>query len=142
MFVLIASINVAANAGNDPGYLACVGPVPLRFRAVPAPITNVFVLPPPLPEPVALPKPDTNAPVMVPSASLPAEPAAIINEVSSAPPEPPHQDEVVSPQMFLKYFNKGTNGNSTTVIAPLDFTPPKVAEPAASGSKATYSTGP
>jgi hypothetical protein len=84
------------------------------------------------------PKMDTNAAVTMPAP--PPEPAAVTNEVSSASPEPQRSDEVVSPQMFLKYFSKGTNGhNSTTVVAPLDFNPPKTGD--VPRSSATYSTG-
>ena len=130
------------------GYLRIVGPVALRFLPVPAPVTNQFVLPPP-PPPVLEIKVDTNAPVFPPVPASAHE--EITNEASSAPPpplpEPPRQDEVVSPQVFLKYFNKGTNGIgnngtngvSTTVVAPLDFNPPKA--PDIAPSKATFSTG-
>jgi hypothetical protein len=44
---------------------------------------------------------------------------------------------VVSPQMLLKYFNKSTNGNTTGVIAPIQFSPPQSI--GAPSSTATYS---
>lgn len=56
------------------------------------------------------------------------------------PIEQTRPEDVVSPQMLLKFFNKGTNGAATSVTVPLDFTPPRPAEP--SNSKASYSTGP
>ncbi|HEX3797621.1 MAG TPA: hypothetical protein VH413_02875 [Verrucomicrobiae bacterium] len=145
--MLAAALNLTAVAAEGPGYLRTVGPVGLRFFPMPVPMTNQIVLPPPPPpiEPVVVPKADTNAVVVPP----PVEHEAITNEASSLPPalpEPQRSDDVVSPQVFLKYFNKstngvsGTNGSSATVAAPLDFTPPKAAEPAP--SKAAYSTGP
>jgi hypothetical protein len=141
--VLIGSLSLAALAAASPGYLPCIGPASLRFRPVPAPVTNQFVLPAPepLPEPAAIaPKPEIPtppAPVIVPP-----EPAAVTNQVSSAPAGSPPPDEVVSPQMLLRYFSKSTNGTSSGIIAPMDFTPPKAVDPASSSSKATYSTGP
>jgi hypothetical protein len=139
--VLAGALAVAGFAAASPGYLPCVGPAPLRFRP-PPPVINQIVLAAPEVEPVptvASPVPFGPMPEL-PPAPPPTEPPAIINHVSSGIPDTTRPEEVVSPQMLLKYFNKSTNGTSSSVITPLDFTPPKSPEPPP--SKATYSTGP
>ena len=146
--VLLVILAVSPIHAADPGYLPRIGPTPLRFRPVPLPMTNQLALPAPASDPEAEPEPEPTAPkddkptaaATTPAPSPAPAPAAVVNEVSSGPSEPTQSDEVVSPQMLLKYFNKSTNGTSSTVIAPLDFTPPKPVEP--NSSKATYSTGP
>ncbi len=104
------------------------------------PPTNTFKLPPPPPPVVADPE------VKIPAPTNNTE--SVVTKVSSAPPVQTNEiggtgdltpDGVVSPQMLLKFFNKSTNGPSTTVIAPMDFRPPN---PTPLPSKATYSTGP
>jgi hypothetical protein len=67
------------------------------------------------------------------------EPAAVTNQAVVLP-EPARHDDVVSPQMLLKYFNKSTNGATTGVLAPFEFSPPQTGEPPS--SKATYSHSP
>jgi hypothetical protein len=138
--IFACALAVASVAAAGSGYLACVGPAPLRFREVPPPVTNQVVLAVPDPEPVATiasPAPFGPMPELRPPSS---EPPAITNEAASAIPDTTSPEEVVSPQMLLKYFNKSTNGASSSVVMPMGFTPPKSPEPPA--SKATYSTGP
>ncbi len=137
------SIAVCALA-DDSGYLRVVGPAPLRFRAKPAPL----VTPPapvetsPAPVVPAVVTPDFS---VVPNLlSIPTAPAPVITEAPTATTsdtnaviEPARSEEVVSPQMLLKYFNKSTNGTTTGIIAPIQFSP---AQPAsAPSSTATYS---
>jgi hypothetical protein len=152
-FLLIAPIclticlGIAVCAwGDDSGYLRVVGPAPLRFRPAPHPI---ITLPPPAPAaveaspapaipgggtpdfsvvPSLLPAPPLTAPVTVQA------PTATTNETIIEPARP---EDVVSPQMLLKYFNKSTNGNTTGVIAPIQFSPPQPI--GAPSSTATYS---
>jgi hypothetical protein len=82
---------------------------------------NTVIVPPPAVEPVVMEAAsDTN---QIQSLTLPSNP-----------------DEVVSPQMLLRYFNKSTNGASASVIAPMEFTPPPAAP--APSSKASFSTSP
>jgi hypothetical protein len=147
LFVMVSLgiLAVSPIHAADPGYLPRIGPASLRFRSVPTAATNQLVLSAPEPDPEAeleptAPKDDKPTAATIPAPTPTPAPAAIVNEVSSGPTEPTPPDEVVSPQMLLKYFNKSTNGTSSTVIAPLDFTPPKPVEP--NSSKATYSTGP
>lgn len=138
--ILASALPAAGLAGVGAGYLPRVGPAPLRFRPAPAPVIHHFVPPPA--EPVAssaVAAPATNAPLPVPPP--PAKSPAIINHVASGVPDTARPEDVVSPQMLLKDFNKGTNGASTSVIAPVDFGPTQQpVEPLK--SKASYSTGP
>lgn len=144
---------LSVRAGGDPtppGYLAVVGPSALRFAAMPRPFTNLFILLPPAP---VIPPAPTNAPPAVTNSDdselppqpqvtvTPPVPVMVTNQVIVVPPPDTGVPvNVISPQMFLKYFSKGTNGGaSSTIIAPLDFTPPRSTPPP---SSATYSTSP
>jgi hypothetical protein len=132
---LVVAVAMAQFAGAETsGYLPTVGPASLRYQIIPPMVTNQVVLPPP-PAPVAE--------VVEPPAPVAPAPKAppVITNVGSSAPELAHPEDVVSPQMLLKYFNKSTNGSSLGIVAPLNFTPPKTAEPAPASS-ATYSTGP
>jgi hypothetical protein len=142
-FIAVALLTLPVCAGNDQcAYLPAVGPSPLRFFAPLAPPVKTFTPPPPpAPEPPKPVKVELPPPTPPPAAVIP-EPAAVTNQAISGFSQPAQPEEVVSPQMLLKYFNKSSssNGVSATVIAPLDFTPPKPAE--APSSKATYTIGP
>ena len=144
MLTVYLAASLVSSGAAAPGYLATVGPAPLRFRSLITVVTPrsqpiVTVNQPPVAtvvtnESAATPAPhvtlDTNSPVIVPPT-----PAAITNEVYMTPALRP--DDVISPQMLLRYFNRSTNGTSTTILAPLNVTPAKPAEPPS--SKATYS---
>ncbi len=140
------------------GYLPMVGPAPLRYLTPPRPSTHHYLLPVPAPEPAPEPppklaeaklsaakaKPRKPAPPVAP-APTPAteEQSAVIYEAASGPPQtqPPATgpEEIISPQMFLKYFNQPTNAPVGTPRVPIvtpgapalptDFTPPKAAPP-------------
>lgn len=142
-FVFMA-VSLMAAASPGVGYLPRIGPAPLRFIASHWPCTNRFVLP--VPVPAAEPAPAVSQTDKVPpspAASAPKSPPGVVPRTDSAPPqaraESSAPESVIPAQMFLKYFDKSTN-NSAVPAAPLDFTPPKAAEP--TGSKATYSIGP
>jgi hypothetical protein len=142
LFVLIGSLIATVAGSPGPGYLALVGPAAFRFAPVARPCTNRFVLPAPVPVPVPAPVPLQIE--KAPTPPLPAPAPAVTNQgAASDATQPPvgsaPADGVVSPQMLLRFFNKSTN-NPASVIAPLDFTPPKAA--VAAPSSATYSTGP
>jgi hypothetical protein len=151
-FICLVFFTMRAPASSDAtGYLACVGPAPLRFCSLPRIFTNIFVLPPPSPSvaaptnepPPVAPNPETSRHVPVPSASAPIlDPQAGTNQTANVNlPDLTVPGSVVSPQMFLKYFSKSTNGSAnSTIISPLDFTPPRAAP--APSSKATYSITP
>jgi hypothetical protein len=140
-----ASLGVATAAMAFPGYLAVVGPVPLRFYTVAKPAVKpaAFVLPAPKPEPapaVVLPavKP-TVAPAPVPTpAPTTAAVLPVPEPVPAQPVFPPAgPPEVISPQMFLQFFSHSTNGTGSVAM-------PYVAPPQAppGQSSATFSTGP
>lgn len=128
-----------AFGGDHSGYLARIGPAPLRFQP-PSKGPEVTVTLPPL--------------VMSDPPAPPSEPAVIITndtvtveEPSETAPTPlPQQPAVVvepafTPQMLLQYFNhKGTNGNGneSSVILPYQFLPPLNPTIPAPPSKATY----
>jgi hypothetical protein len=142
---LLALLGGFASAAPTIGYLPVVGPAPLRFIIAPRVLTNQFrpVLPPPEPARVFMPTEPIQPPPAEPAVVHPQEPArdtpAAATPLRELPMEAAPADEVVSPQMFLKFFNKSIN-ISNSVAAPVDFMPPKIAEPPV--SKATYSTGP
>jgi len=140
-FAVAGILSAAALASADPGYLPRVGPASLRFRPAPQPATGHFVLPPlevaPEPPPVAVtPAAKPTAPAVTNSAAT--ETTVISSEIPAAP-EPARADDVVSPQMLMRFFSKSTNGTATSVIAPIQFTPPKAETPP---SKAAFTTGP
>ena len=129
------------------GYLPTVGPVPIRFRAVAPPVTNLMKMPLPAPEspaPVApAPAVVAPAPAVQPVPVVQVAPKTNSVAVDTQPePEPiyPNSQPRVSAQMLLKYFNHSTNGPGTGIIAPLDFAPP--AAGTTPPSTATYTTDP
>jgi hypothetical protein len=139
-----------------PGYLPAVGPSPLRILPIVVPMTNVVVnaeeAPPkpsaPPPEPPAVKPVETNT--VAKAAPVPPPAPAEAAPTNAPPVEHSVGDQVISPQMFLQYFN---SGKVITSSKPLDFTPPQAASqapPPASaqttgspgGSKSSYSTAP
>jgi hypothetical protein len=145
-----------AVAWTGPGYLATVGPAPLRFwspaRPQPAPVaTNT---PPPVvsaqtgtPDPydylaafgspTTVPMPQTTSNVEMNAASQPPQQPGALQPVASQPGALQPGD-VVSPQMLLQYFNKNTNGTGAGIIAPVNLSAPHNNTPPPSSS-ATYS---
>jgi hypothetical protein len=115
------------------GYLARVGPAPLRFQT-PARPEDVTVVLPPLamrdPEPVleflGPPMPETPlAPMVLEAASEPALP-------------PPTQGtQVLTPQMLIQFFSGDSTNHDYNVVAPIPFSPPP-ANISAPPSRATY----
>jgi hypothetical protein len=144
---IFLSIGVCA-FGDESGYLRVVGPAPLRFRPPPHPASLPSVPPPapaeasPAPVVPAVAVPDFSVvPSLLPT---PPAPAPATTQAPTAPSsdtnpviEPARSEDVVSPQMLLKYFNKSTNGTTTGIIAPIQFAPPQPGS--APSSTATYS---
>lgn len=132
VFLAVAS---PATASPRLGYLPWIGPAPLRFLAVVIPSTNIVVLPtsaPPIePEPIhvqmakaglfgpPMPTPEQLMEARSSDAGTALPPGLTDSTADQVPP-----DVVISPQMLLKYFNRNTNG-SATVVAPVNFNPPK-----------------
>lgn len=145
-FILLSTFSAAALASADTGYLPRVGPAPLRFQSVPKPATNHYLLPPrepvPEPQPVAA-KSEVKPPAPAVTASAPGETTVISSQIPASATEPDpvpgRSEDVISPQMLLRYFSKSTNGTSTSIVAPIQFTPPKTETPP---SKASFTTSP
>ena len=145
--IAIASLALLACAWVDRGYLAAIGPAAAAVQRAADGCPPQVIHSAPAASAIGTrtsetrrrPKPRRFADPP-PSAAVTPEPSARTNEVSSVHVEPDRPEEVVSPQMLIKYFNKSTNGVTSSVILPADFTPPKPAEPPS--SKATYSIGP
>ncbi len=142
--ILAAFLGLGMVAWAGQGYLVA-GPVALRFSP---PAKPAQPLPYSALAPVAKPETTNTTPAAV------EHHAAVTN---AAPTVMAHQPEpvpvvvqtnlvvgvqadpdTVSPQMLLKYFNKSTNGASSTILTPFNFAPPT--QPPA--SKATYSKAP
>jgi hypothetical protein len=106
---------------HAPGYLAVIGPAPLRFAPVPVVVTNkLVVLPAPAPAPApveAAPPPEKPVSRVVVPATPATDHSAVIMEATSGTPQTQPQppintaspEAVVSPEMLLKFF-KPSNG--------------------------------
>lgn len=142
---------VAVAAAANPGYLAIVGPPALRFDLSPKLDAIKVTLPPllvpetnqltaaiePAPPPPALPPPPaaTNPP------PLQFNIFGTTDVMTNLAPLPVREAEVVSPQIWLKYFARNTNaGTAGAIAAPIGFLPPQPITPPS--SKSTYRTGP
>ena len=152
---------VAAHTGDASDYLAAIGPAPLRFQK-PALAASLALPPllmhdpgPPHPEVVptnsapvdADPRPAAEAPASASAPALPPVPVATPThavDVVLPPPDlpPPARSDpdappILSPQMLLHFFNKwsGTNSvSTTTIVAPVEFIPPRPSAPPSSTS--------
>lgn len=143
---------LAADSGHClPGYLAVVGPAPLRFAKPPKIPDAKFNLP--MPPPLAN-QPDlsdliSKIPPLNPPPPAPVrtvvQPVVVVQPPGQpqAPLAPAVQDGVVSAQMLLKYFDKASTNAAPggAVVAPLEFNPPQMAPPP-NQSSASFSTGP
>jgi hypothetical protein len=118
------------------GYLAVVGPAPLRFGAAPDHTRDFIKLPPPEPAQVdSVPaSPSSEQTELTDPFTLPEmlEPAAdkgsILMEAVSPPPvveAPVVGQQPISPHVFLQYFSGATNAPAPNAAAPVDFTPPR-----------------
>jgi hypothetical protein len=134
---------------DSPGYLATVGPNSLRFQEPvvekPAPPPEMTNDAPPVVS-VPLPEPPKQKPAVTDvdasmNNQLPV-PDSITgtNQVSAIPMSgiPAQNNDVVSPQMLLKFFNKGTNAIGQ-VYVPIGSAVVNPSEPLK--SKATYTIG-
>jgi hypothetical protein len=160
----ILCLAIPAIAWTGPGYLATVGPAPLRFwsppHVKPAPVSVKTDTPPaavsastetpdpydflaafgsPTSVPIPMPMPQVTTNVEMNAASQPPQQPVTPQPVASQPGALQPSD-VVSPQMLLQYFNKGTNGNGAAagIIAPIDLSVPHNNTPPPPSS-ATYS---
>lgn len=88
LFALVLSCPLALSASAGVGYLAIIGPAPLRFETRPRPIPSALALLPPLrlEEPLP-PAPPTNALALL-TATNPQPAVAVAGPVAVAPPAP------------------------------------------------------
>lgn len=156
-FIFIALGLTAVTMAGTPDYLPNVGPVGLQFapaRKSVVPVTLPALPAPPMvttddsashPEPVTIPtgEPDpepakqnlmANPPVVV----LEPANAALTNAVGPLIGPLVETNNVVTPQMFLRFFSPNPNGPSreAVIVAPPGFSP---ALPPPASSTATYS---
>lgn len=126
----------AISFGSKPvGYLAKIGPAPLRFQSPPKGPEVTVILPPlKMTEPPAELREVTTNDIAVVEAP-----------VQPAPPPPPVvvQQPVVTepaftPQMLLQFFNRNSTNYDTSLVVPYQFTPPVAPIIPAPPSKATY----
>ena len=123
--------------GNPTGYLARIGPAPLRFAA-PSKGPEITVNLPPLvmsDPPAPVHEVTTNETVTVEA------PPQQVATTSPAPEPTVVMEPAFTPQMLLQFFNR--NGANATnrepaVVVPYEFTPPGSAVIPAPPSKATY----
>ncbi len=165
LLALISFVALSASAGA--GYLAVIGPAPLRFEGRARPVPHAIAMLPPLlmQDPVP-PAPPTNAVALATTNPPPpavAQPIPVITNVAVAtvtvtnapivfPPTaiPPATGPLLSPmfdpsdpnslltaQMLIRYFRPVGTNGGTAVIGPLFLPPPPPQPPS---SKATYST--
>ena len=137
---LIGAVLVYAGPPPGVGYLARVGPAPLRFRAVSARLNPTTVLPP-----LKMNDDVTNAPAAIPIQTTEPEPAPpASNELVFQGPEPlatvitnelPAAEIPSGPQLLLRYFGHSTNYDGS-ISTSVEFTPPSPPPPR--GSTATY----
>lgn len=140
-------LTLAATAAAHSGYLALVGPPPLRFESRMHPGVARLALPPLAVQTNDAPKAAEVLPVgpMPPPAEsagntnlLPIE----INIFESVEPpahlatNPVEGTDMVLPQVWLKYFARSTNAAvNSGVIVPVGFLPPQTVELPASKAK-------
>lgn len=145
----LAVLLAVSSAGAGVGYLPTVGPVPLRFETPPAPKPAHRPLPP-------LEQFDASRPAVpcesaaADAALAPAQPSGEpVSAVSPAPlpavtnlvQAPPPVAEVVTPQMFVKYFTGArSNAPANAVFLPVGFRP--ALPNTGNSSTATYTVGP
>jgi hypothetical protein len=135
---LTAIATIWLGAKPTVGYLARVGPAPLRFQPPPKAAEVTVALPP-----LAMKDPEPVIEYYGPPAPL-EEP--IVTTVTSSTNAAPVQPQVaapdvsaLSPQMLIQYFNDRSRSNQDySVLLPFNFSPPPAATIPPPPSKATY----
>lgn len=138
-----------AQGKGAPGYLAMLGPSPLRFAkrveasvVEPLPPAEKEVAPKEVVLPVAVDPPVTTAVETVPGKTPKMDelqPGGLVPA-----PAPPQDPSAVSPYQLLQYLLKPGSTNAVqpvVVVPPVNFAPPVQTAPRASSS-ATFQKGP
>lgn len=148
--VLAGSVSALAKGG--PGYLAMIGPAPMRFAKRVDPVV-AEPLPTPAPEKAVEPKepaakPVVEKPIEAAPPGAPGSEAAV--DIAPPPPPPPVIPPIgsgstdISPYQLLHYLLKPASTNAVqpvVVLPPINFAPPVQTVPPPS-STATYQKGP
>ena len=136
-FSWAATILASACPALPRAYLPVIGPAPLRYRPVEDRANSFAQLP--LPEPAKADSVPASPSSEQTEATIPfalsdllapaADRGSVVSEAANpAPvPESPPEQGPISPQIFLQYFNGGTNAPAVNPLAPVDFTPPRTA---------------
>ena len=133
IFVGIAAMAAISFGAKPVGYLARIGPAPLRFQTPCAgPEMSVELPPLKMSEPApALREVTTNEIASVETAVDIAPPLVVSSPAT--PIEP-----AFTPQMLLPFFTRYSTNAETSVMFPYHFTPPVAPTIPAPPSKATY----
>lgn len=137
MGVTAALVIFAGPKPQPRGYLAKVGPAPLRYRAPALPPEMIIPLPP-----LAMTNEVEKIAPAETAASTNEPPAQTVTIATNAPvvAAPVSGESPLTPQMFVQFFNKDGSSNApVSVIAPIPFSPPPSSIPAPP-SRATYQT--
>lgn len=150
ILVLAVLAGTAPAFAKGPGYLAMIGPAPMRF-AKRVDLVVAEPLPPPIPEKAPEQKEEPKGDGKKPESSATPIQTKIQEDSSPPPPQPPPppmipaQDQSgVSPYQVLQYLLKPASTNAVqpvVVLPPINFTPPAQVVPSPS-STATYQKGP
>jgi hypothetical protein len=156
LIVVSAVLLCSAMLGQaDRGYLVASGPAPLRFLPAPEPPLRLAheAAPEPVEHPiqtnivvdhsneiihVASPLPLFTFPSYDPYYPQSQSPPANIQ--TNSVPGVVQEGDVVSPQMLLKYFNRSSNGVSSSVFLPMNM--PSAPPVQTGSSKAGYTNAP
>jgi hypothetical protein len=134
IFVIGFAAVAAISFGSEPvGYLAKIGPAPLRFQTPPkGPEVTVMLPPLKMSEPPAeLREVTTNEIAAVETTVEPAPPVVVTSPPVATEP-------AFTPQMLLQFFNRNSTNYDTSLVLPYQFTPPVAPIIPAPPSKATY----
>ena len=118
------------------GYLPQAGPLPLRFRPLPPPISDQDIAPAPPVAPITLPSPPmpSKEPVPIPAVTN-APPLEFKAETTPVQPPVAAPEQVVSPQMLIKYFTApNSQTNAVTNAAPKALDPVGFTSPLGGGA--------
>lgn len=116
------------------GYLATIGPAPLRFN-IPARGQDVTVILPPLAMKDPEPEVEFYGPPVPSTPLAPVTAAAPAAMPVIAPPTDPMT--TFTPQMLIQFFSGDATNHDYNVVMPVPFSPPPASIPAPP-SRATY----
>src|SRR5262245_23085222 len=119
IFVGIAAMAAISFGAKPVGYLARIGPAPLRFQSPCKGMEMTVTLPPLVMSdpPATNTVTTTNETVIV---EAPAQPAP----TPVAGPAPVIVEPAFTPQMLLQFFNRNGTNQEPAVIMPYQFNPP------------------